>query len=155
MRLLPAALAITLVAPALAAAASGASLPGGTAADPPGAIASQTDELPTGPAPLAVAANPSEILVVFARKIPGRDALAVSGNAPRNARVTLTLLATLAPDLPIVLLQRADVQADVNGRYSAVVELAPDHLADSIVTLVATTDGTPPATAQLKIDQGL
>lgn len=152
MRLLPAALAITLVTPALAAGASGASLPGLAAADRYGFA---TGDVPTGLTDRSVAVSSGGILDVSARQIPGVAALVVTGNAPRNARITLTLLAALAPDLPTVLLQRADVQADVNGRFSAVVSLAPDHLEGSVVTLVATADGIAPVTTRLKIDAAL
>lgn len=91
-------------------------------------------------------------IAIDARQMAGRSALTVNGSAPRNARITLTLLATLAPDLPTVLLQRSDVQADVNGRFSAVVTLSPDYLAGSSVTLVATADGAPPASVRMVLD---
>lgn len=91
-------------------------------------------------------------IAMDARQMTGRAALSVDGSAPRNARITLTLLATLAPDLPTVLLQRNDVQADVNGRFSAVVALGPDYHAGSTVTLVATADGAPPATVRMVLD---
>ena len=88
-------------------------------------------------------------IAIDAHEVAGHHALSVVGSAPRNALITLTLLATLAPDLPTVLLSRNDVQADVNGRFSTVVPLAPDHLAGSHVTLVATAEGVSPVTVRM------
>jgi Copper amine oxidase N-terminal domain len=111
----------------------------------------------TDPAPVGRAVGPvvpavREPIVVSARQITGRHALFVQGSAPQNARVTLTLLATLAPDLPTVLLERSDVQADLTGRFAAVVSLAPDYLAGSFVTLVATSDDAQSASTHLVLD---
>lgn len=94
----------------------------------------------------------SGAIVVGARQITGRHALLVEGSAPRNARVTLTLLATLSPDLPTVFLGRNDVQADFSGRFAAIVTLAPDYFPGSFVTLVATSDGSEPASTHLVLD---
>lgn len=77
-------------------------------------------------------------LVVSAREMSGRRALLVQGSGPHDARITLTVLAALAPDLPTVLLQRIGVQADFSGHFAAVVPLAPDYFTGSEVTLVAT-----------------
>ena len=97
----------------------------------------------------------SGTVVVGARQITGRHALLVQGSAPRNARVTLTLLATLSPDLPTVFLGRNDVQADSSGRFAAIVSLAPDYFPGSLVTLVATSDGSEPASTHLVLDGAL
>ena len=114
--------------------------------------AALANDPPTGPAYRVVEAPARGTIAIDARQMAGRSALSVNGSAPRNARITLTLLATLAPDLPTVLLQRSDVQADVNGRFSAVVTLSPDYLAGSSVTLVATADGAPPASVRMVLD---
>lgn len=88
----------------------------------------------------------SPVLVVTAREISGRQALLVEGSAPHDARVTLTVLATLAPELPTVLLQRTDVQADRNGHFGAVVPVAPDYFTGSLVAVIATSGSESAAT---------
>lgn len=114
--------------------------------------ASSMSDAPTGPVYRVVEAPARGTIAIDARQMSGRWALSVDGSAPRNARITLTLLATLAPDVPNALLQRSDVQADVNGRFSVVVPLSADYLAGSTVTLVATAEGAPPATVRMVLD---
>lgn len=109
----------------------------------------------SGQVALPAAVGTREAIVVTARPITGRHALLVMGNAPQNARITLTLLATIAPDLPTVLLQRQAAQADVDGRFVAVVSLAPDFFRGSFLTLIATSDGAESASTHLVLDGAL
>lgn len=122
------------------------------------AIAEQSpsaDPAPTGRAVVPVEVESQNAIVVSARLIPGRHALSVDGSAPRNAHVTLTLFATLAPDLPTVFLNRNDVQADVNGRFAAVVPVAPDFFSGSQVTLYATSEGVQSGSTHVVLDGAL
>ena len=110
-------------------------------------------DAPTGPASRA-AVTAGVALAVDARELTGGSALAVEGNAPRNARITLTLLATLAPDLPAVLIERSDVAADAHGHFAAVVPFVSDHLAGRVVVVTAST-GANSASARVRIDGAL
>lgn len=94
-------------------------------------------------------------IVVIARELEGRHALLVQGSAPQNARITLTLLAQIAPELPTVLLDRSETQSDIDGRFSAVVPLSPDYMPGSLVTLYATGDGLSSASTHLQLDGAL
>jgi hypothetical protein len=119
------------------------------------ALANATD--PRDPA-AGAAANADVVagtLVVSARQLKGRHALLVQGSATPNARVTLTLLASIAPDIPTSVLQRADVATDTNGRFAAVVSLAPDYWDGSMLTVVATSGAAVPATTRLVLDGAL
>jgi hypothetical protein len=116
---------------------------------------SKTGVTATGRLVIPVVTDPQGTIVVSAQVIPGRHALSVDGSAPRNARVTLTLFATLAPDLPTVFLRRNELQADINGRFAAVVPLAPDYFSGSSVTLYATSEGVQSAATRVVLDGAL
>ena len=82
----------------------------------------------------------------------GSEAIAVNGHAPSSAPVTITLLATISPDLPTIVVSRHDVQPDSNGQFQATISVAPDYVRDSILRVVATsTYGTTPASATITI----
>ncbi len=115
----------------------------------------ETKTTPTGQVVVPVETDPQGTIVVSARLIPGRHAVSVDGSAPRNARVTLTMFATLAPDLPTVFLRRNELQADINGRFAAVVPLAPDFFSGSSVTLYATSEGVQSAATRVVLDGAL
>lgn len=107
----------------------------------------------SGPVLLAVEAPMHGAIVMEARQLPGSESLTVNGQAPRNAPITITLLASLAPELPSVLLSRHDVQSDLYGRFTAVVPVAPDYLAGSVITVVATSAaGVTPASARVVLE---
>ncbi|TAM76110.1 hypothetical protein EPN44_06675 [bacterium] len=89
-------------------------------------------------------------LAIEAQPLAGREAIVVNGQAPQGAPVTITLFGTLSSDLPTVVLSRHDVQADVNGRFQAVIPIASDYVRGSILHVVATSaPGVSPASAQL------
>jgi hypothetical protein len=91
-------------------------------------------------------------IVMHAQELDDTQALAVAGDAPPNAPITLTLLATLAPDVPTVILSRHDVQTDVVGHFDAIVPISPDYLPGTLVTVVATSlPEISPATAYLRL----
>ena len=119
------------------------------------AQSARTEAPSPGRAVVIVQADPQGSIVVSAQVFPGRHALSVNGSAAPNARVTLTLFATLAPDLPTVFLRRNDLQADISGRFAAVVSLAPDYFAGSSVTLYATSEGMQSAATRVVLDGAL
>lgn len=88
---------------------------------------------------------------VDVRQAAGSDALSVSGRASAGAPVTITLLATISPDLPTVVVSRHDVQSDANGQFQAVIPTAPDYLRGSILRVVATSAGSVPASATVLV----
>ena len=106
--------------------------------------------------PRAVGAGASQAgslsgqLAIEAQPLAGREAIVVNGQAPQGAPVTITLFGTLSSDLPTVVLSRHDVQADVNGRFQAVIPIASDYVRGSILHVVATSaPGVGSASAQV------
>jgi hypothetical protein len=83
----------------------------------------------------------------------GSEALTVSGHASAGTPVTITLLATISPDLPTVVVSRHDVQPDANGQFQAVIPTAPDYLRGSLLRVVATSAGSVPASATAIVGQ--
>ncbi|HKU68974.1 MAG TPA: hypothetical protein VJP85_14470, partial [Candidatus Baltobacteraceae bacterium] len=81
-------------------------------------------------------ATASGPITVDARQLQGSEAVSVNGRAPSGAPVTLTLLATISPDLPTVVVSRHDVQPDANGQFAAVISIASDYLRGSILRVV-------------------
>jgi hypothetical protein len=96
----------------------------------------------------AAAAGPVSI---DARPLQGSEAIAVTGRAPAGVPVTITLLATISPDLPTVVVSRHDVQADTNGQFQAVIPTAADYLRGSLLRVVATSAGATPASATVTL----
>jgi hypothetical protein len=88
---------------------------------------------------------------VDVRHAQGSEALNVSGRAPAGSPVTITLLATISPDLPTVVVSRHDVQPDANGQFQAVISSAPDYLRGSLLQVVATSAGASPASATVTV----
>lgn len=116
------------------------------------AAATQSHDSSPGRATTIPIANASGTIIVVARELRGRHALLVEGNAPHDARITLTLLANIAPELPTVLLNRSETQTNADGYFSVVLTLAPDFVPGSLVTLVATGDGLTSGSTHLKLD---
>lgn len=117
-------------------------------------------------ASIAAASQRPEREVRFAQALPvasgpitlevqpqkGNEALAVSGHAPSAAPVTITLLATLSPDLPTVVVSRHDVQPDANGQFQATISIASDYLRGSTLRVLATSaTGATPASATITV----
>jgi hypothetical protein len=90
-------------------------------------------------------------ITVDVRQQQGSEALDVTGHAPSGSPVTITLLATISPDLPTVVVSRHDIQPDANGQFQAVIPTAPDYLRGSILRVVATSAGATPASATLTV----
>lgn len=118
------------------------------------ALARHSTPAASAPVPVRVLAGgvPQGSIVLHARQLDDEQSLAVAGEAPPNVPVTITLLATLAPDLPTVVLSRHDVQSDVTGRFEAVVSVASDYMPGTLVTVLATSVGDiSPASAYLRL----
>jgi hypothetical protein len=101
-----------------------------------------TQTLPVASGPITLEVHPQQ----------GSEALAVSGHAPSAAPVTITLLATISPDLPTVVVSRHDVQPDANGQFQATLSIASDYLRGSTLRVLATsTAGATPASATITV----
>jgi hypothetical protein len=91
-------------------------------------------------------------IVLNVTQLQGAEALLVTGNAPPSAPVRITLLATLSSDVPNVLLSRHDLTAGPDGKFQAIVPIAPDYLRDSYIHVLATSlPGVTSASSQLLI----
>jgi len=104
--------------------------------------------------PIAQAGGSSQrILSLDVRQHEGAEAIDVSGSAPPNAPVTITLLATVSTDVPTIVVSRQDVVTDVNGRFGALIPIASAYERGTILKIVATSlPGVIPASAQLVIN---
>ena len=102
---------------------------------------------------IAQAGSLASGLSLDVRQHQGAEALDVSGVAPPNAPVTITLLATVSTDVPTIVVSRQDVVTDVNGRFGAVVPIASAYERGTILRIVATSlPGVIPASAQFVIN---
>jgi hypothetical protein len=91
-------------------------------------------------------------IVLNVTPLQGAEALLVTGLAPPQAPVLITLLATLSSDLPNVLLSRHDLTAGPDGKFQAIVPIAPDYMRDSFIHVLATSlPGVTSASAQLLV----
>jgi hypothetical protein len=87
-------------------------------------------------------------LTLEARQLQGAEAIYVAGSAPANAQVTITLLATVSPEIPTILVSRHDVVTDATGRFGAVIPIASAYERGVVLTVLATSasgDVSPPA----------
>jgi len=91
-------------------------------------------------------------IVLNVTQLQGAEALLVTGTAPPSAPVRITLLATLSSDVPNVLLSRHDLTAGPDGKFQAIVPIAPDYMRDSFIHVLATSSpGVTSASSQLLI----
>ena len=84
-----------------------------------------------------------------ARHLQGSEAIEVEGNAPAGSPVTITLLATVSPDVPTILVSRHDIITDVNGRFGAVIPIASAFERGTSLKILATSASGAQAQAQL------
>ncbi len=98
-------------------------------------------------------------VVLNVAPLEGAEALLVTGQAPPSASVMITLLATFSSELPNVLLSRHNLTAERDGKFQAIVPIAPDYMRDSFIHVLATSSpGVISASAQLLVqapNQGL
>ena len=103
------------------------------------------------------AAAPADVrgtISLDVRQAPGSEAVAVSGKAPPSVPVLVTMMGTFSSDIPDVVVGRYQLAAGADGRFSAVLPIAPDYMRGSILTLVATAvPGVRKASAQFVVGQ--
>lgn len=91
-------------------------------------------------------------IVLNVTQLQGAEAVLVTGTAPPGVPVMITLLATLSSEIPNVLLSRHDLTAGDDGKFQAIVPIAPDYLRDSFINVLATSlPGVASAKSQLLI----
>jgi hypothetical protein len=90
-------------------------------------------------------------IVLQARSEQGDEAINVSGHAPSAAPVTITLLATISPDIPTLVVSRHDVQPDANGQFQATIPIASDYFRDSVLRVLATSGAATPASTTVLV----
>lgn len=92
-------------------------------------------------------------IVLNVQPLKGADALLVTGVAPPTAPVRITLLATLSSEIPTVLVGRHDLAADAEGKFQAIIPIAPDFTPNTFLHVLATSGpGVTPASAQILVD---
>ena len=88
-----------------------------------------------------------------ARQLQGAEAISIDGNAPSGSQVTVTLLATVSPEVPTIVVSRHDVVTDATGRFGAVIPIASAYERGTLLTIVATSSsGAASASAHLVTD---
>lgn len=91
-------------------------------------------------------------IVLNATPLQGAEAVLVTGEAPPSAPVRISLLALLSSELPNVLLSRHDLTAGPDGKFQAIVPIAPDYMRDTFIRVLATSlPGVTSASAQLLV----
>jgi hypothetical protein len=85
-------------------------------------------------------------ITISMRPVPGRDAIAVDGNASSNAAVTVAVVATFSRDVPDVTVNRLTVRADGNGHFYTIVPLAGDYVQGTPIRITAYSAGAASAT---------
>jgi hypothetical protein len=91
-------------------------------------------------------------IVLNVAPLEGAEALLVTGQAPPSASVMITLLATLSSDIPNVVLSRHNLTAEPDGKFQAIVPIAPDYMRGSFIHVLATSSpGVISASAQLLV----
>jgi hypothetical protein len=93
-------------------------------------------------------------IVLNVTPLKGAEALLITGQAPPSAPVLITLLATLSSQIPNVLLNRHQTTAGPDGKFQAIVPIAPDYMRDTFIHVLATsTPGVISASAQLLVQE--
>jgi hypothetical protein len=91
-------------------------------------------------------------IALSATQLNGAEALLVTGEAPPSIPVMITLLATLSPDIPNVLISRQTTEAGPDGKFQAIVPIGPDYMRDTFIRVLATSlPGVTSASAQLLV----
>jgi hypothetical protein len=107
----------------------------------------------TAPAAIARVAGIPRPITIAAHAVPGRLALAVSGNGTPNTSITITLTGSFSKDLPIVLIRRTTVATDASGSYSVEMGYGPDaHPGTTIIATASSAAGTDHAVARVAVD---
>jgi len=92
-------------------------------------------------------------IVLNVTPLKGAEALLVTGTAPPQAPVLITLLGLLSQDVPNVVLSRHTLTAGPDGKFQAIVPIAPDYMRDSYINVLATSlPGVVSASTQLLVE---
>lgn len=93
-------------------------------------------------------------ITIAAKLVPGRTALAISGNGTPNTTITIVLAGEISKDLPVVKIRRATAAVDANGAYSLEMGYGPDaHQRTTITATAASATGTDHAVAHIVVDE--
>jgi hypothetical protein len=91
-------------------------------------------------------------IVLNATPLQGAEAVLVTGLGPAKAPVRITLFATFSSELPNVVLSRHDLTAGSDGKFQAIVPIAPDYMPNSLIHVLATSlPGVTSASTQLLV----
>jgi hypothetical protein len=92
-------------------------------------------------------------ITIGVKQVPGRMALALSGNGTPNTSITITLTGEISNELPVVLIRRTTVAIDSNGTYFTQMSYGPDaHQRTTITATAASADGTDNAIARIAVN---
>lgn len=91
-------------------------------------------------------------IVLNATQLHGAEAVLVTGVAPPTLPVMITLLATISPEVPNILVSRQTLTAGPDGKFQAIVPIGPDYMRDTFLHVLATSlPGVTSASAQLLV----
>lgn len=91
-------------------------------------------------------------IVLNASQLHGAEALLVTGEAPPTLPVMITLLGTISPEIPNILVSRQTLTAGPDGKFQAIVPIGPDYMRDTYIRVLATSlPGVTSASAQLLV----
>jgi len=108
----------------------------------------------TAPAAVVRAPGASRPITIAAKLVPGRTALALSGNGTPNTTITIALTGEISKELPIVKIRRATVAVDANGTYSIEMGYGPDvHQHTTVTATAASVTGTDRAVAHIVLEE--
>jgi hypothetical protein len=83
-------------------------------------------------------------------QVPGKQDISVSGKAPGNLPITVTLIATLTAEIPDVVVSRSEVVTDADGNFRSELSPASATYRGGILTVVASSvTGVSSAKAQI------
>jgi hypothetical protein len=72
-------------------------------------------------------------------QIAGEQEISVSGKAPANLPITITLVSTFSVEVPDVVLSRHEVTSDTDGSFKTTVSVASGYYRGSILTVIASS----------------
>jgi len=72
-------------------------------------------------------------------QIAGEQEISVSGKAPANLPITITLVSTFSVEVPDVELSRHEVTSDTDGSFKTTVSVASGYYRGSILTVIASS----------------
>jgi hypothetical protein len=107
-------------------------------------------------APTAASQNlaaTTPVLTIAAKYVEGAEAIHVSGTGPPGFLVSVVLKAIMSRDVPIVVIGRAFVQVDADGKFGATIPAGSIGLANTSFIASASGRGIEPVTAEVPIQK--